>query len=60
MYEDISRFAGTWGLGFLVLLFLIALAYALWPRNRDKFERAKRLPLEDDDPRDEDDEETGS
>jgi len=63
MYEEISRIAGTWGLGFLVLLFLIAVVYALWPRNRDKFERAKRIPLEDEDaPRDrrDEDKEDGS
>lgn len=52
MYEAISRFAGTWGLVALVVLFLIAVAYALWPSQKDKFEKAKRLPLEDDDNKD--------
>lgn len=48
MYEAISRFAGTWGLVLLLLLFAVAVVYALWPGNRKKFDRAKRLPLEDD------------
>lgn len=48
MYEAISHFAGTWGLVLLLLLFAAAVVYALWPGNRRKFERAKRLPLEDD------------
>jgi len=48
MYEAISGFAGTWGLVFLLVLFAGVLVYALWPGNRTKFERARRLPLEDD------------
>ena len=47
-YETVSRFAQTWGLAFLVLMFLAVLAYALWPANRAKFSKAARLPLEDD------------
>ena len=47
-YETVSRFAQTWGLAFLVLMFLAVLAYALWPANRAKFSKASRLPLEDD------------
>ncbi|MCG8503360.1 MAG: cbb3-type cytochrome c oxidase subunit 3 [Sphingomonadales bacterium] len=48
-YEGLREFAGTWGLVFLVILFLGAVAYALWPSNKDKFEHASRLPLEEDD-----------
>lgn len=47
-YADLSHFAGTWGLVFLVILFLGAVAYALWPSNRDKFKRAAHAPLDDD------------
>ncbi len=47
-YETVSRFAQTWGLGFLVLMFLAVLAYALWPATRAKFSKASRLPLEED------------
>ncbi|MBK5912002.1 hypothetical protein CCR85_10930 [Rhodothalassium salexigens] len=46
-YEAFSRFAGTWGLVLLVVMFVIALAYALWPSNQDKFNRAARNPLDD-------------
>jgi cytochrome c oxidase cbb3-type subunit 4 len=45
--EEISRLAGTWGLVYMMAIFAIAVAYALWPSNRAKFERAARLPLED-------------
>lgn len=58
MYEAISSFAGTWGLVLLILLFAAAVIYALWPGNRAKFDRAKRLPLEDDTDRSESDSET--
>ena len=52
MYETLSRFAQTWGLGFFILMFLIALAYALWPSNRDLFRNAAHQPLEDKAPSD--------
>lgn len=48
MYDTIAQFAGTWGLVFLLLLFLVAVGWALWPGHRERFERASRLPLEDD------------
>lgn len=54
-YQTVSQFAQTWGLVFLVVLFGGVLAYALWPRNRKKFEKAARMPLEDDDNRPDDD-----
>lgn len=47
-YETVSQFAQSWGLVFLMTLFLSACAYALWPGNRARFERAARLPLEED------------
>jgi len=48
-YAEVSHFAQTWGLVFLVALFLGGVIYALWPSNRTRFDRASRLPLEDDD-----------
>jgi cytochrome c oxidase cbb3-type subunit 4 len=33
----------------LLILFVGASAYALWPSNREKFEHASRAPLEEDD-----------
>lgn len=47
-YQDLSQFAGTWGLGFLVVMFAVALTYALWPSNKDKFDKAAMMPLNDD------------
>jgi cytochrome c oxidase cbb3-type subunit IV len=47
-YVDIAQFARSWGLAYLFVLFLGICAYALWPRNREKFERASRIPLEED------------
>lgn len=47
-YEQFSYFAGTWGLVFLVVLFVAALGYALWPGNKARFDHAARLPLDDD------------
>lgn len=52
MYDKLASFAQTWGLGFFVLMFLVAVAYALWPSNRDKFREAANRPLEDKDPSD--------
>ncbi|MBL27438.1 MAG: CcoQ/FixQ family Cbb3-type cytochrome c oxidase assembly chaperone [Rhodospirillaceae bacterium] len=48
-YHAVSHFAQTWGLVFLVVLFLGVLVYALWPKNKKKFEEAARMPLEDSD-----------
>lgn len=47
-YEALRAFAGSWGLVFLMLMFFVAVAYALWPGNRDKFRQASRAPLDDD------------
>ena len=47
-HATLATFAQTWGLVFLVAMFATALAYALWPRNKAKFDRAARLPLEED------------
>jgi cytochrome c oxidase cbb3-type subunit 4 len=47
-YEDVARFVQTWGLVFFVVVFLVAVAYALWPANRARFRRAARIPFEDD------------
>ncbi|MEZ5937262.1 MAG: cbb3-type cytochrome c oxidase subunit 3 [Hyphomonadaceae bacterium] len=43
-YEAISHFAQTWGMLYFVLIFGVALAYALWPKNKDTFKRAANLP----------------
>lgn len=48
MYEMLSQFAQTWGLVLFVAAFLLVLAYALAPSNSAKFEKARRMPLCDD------------
>ncbi|WP_421788606.1 cbb3-type cytochrome c oxidase subunit 3 [Hyphobacterium sp.] len=53
MYDTLASFAQTWGLLFFFAVFIGVLIYALWPKNRDKFDRAARLPLNDDMPADE-------
>jgi cytochrome c oxidase cbb3-type subunit 4 len=47
-HADLVHFAHTWGLVYLVVLFVAVLAYALWPRNRRRFDDAARIPLKED------------
>ena len=47
-YEAVARFAQQGGTVYFAVLFLGGLIYALWPRNRDAFQRLAQLPLEDD------------
>jgi cytochrome c oxidase cbb3-type subunit 4 len=49
MYEILSSFAQTWGLLLFVALFLGALAYALWPKNQQRFDKAANAPLNESD-----------
>jgi len=52
MYEALSKFAQTGGLVYFVLMFAVALIYALWPRNQETFDAAAQLPLIDKEPGD--------
>ncbi len=47
-YGAIATFAKSWGLVYLLVLFVGAIAYAYWPRNKAKFDKAARMPLEED------------
>lgn len=47
-YESVSSFAQTWGMLYFVAVFVLVLAYALWPRNARKFRDAARIPFEED------------
>ena len=47
-YQSVSAFAQSFGLLYLFGLFLIILVYALWPRNKEKFDKAAQIPLEED------------
>ncbi len=47
-YDTVARFAQQGGLIYFGAIFIAGVAYALWPRNRDLFNRLSRLPLEKD------------
>lgn len=46
-FESFSHLAGTWGLLALLIMFIIAITYAFWPSNQEKFRAAANLPLDD-------------
>jgi cytochrome c oxidase cbb3-type subunit 4 len=47
-YDEIATFSKSWGLVYLTVMFLAVCAYALWPRNKQKFDRAAQMPLDKD------------
>jgi cytochrome c oxidase cbb3-type subunit 4 len=47
-YQAVSAFARSWGLVYLVVLFVVAIGWALRPRNRDRFDEAARIPFKED------------
>lgn len=47
MHEWLSNLAQTVGLLLFVLAFILVLIYALSPGNKKRFDRASKLPLED-------------
>ena len=47
-FDTVSAFAQTWGLVYLFILFLGVLFYAFRPGGKAIFDRAARLPLEED------------
>lgn len=48
-YETLVAFSKSWGLFYMMGFFLCVCAYAFWPRNRTRFDRAKHSILERDD-----------
>ena len=46
-YHSVSAFAQSYGLLYLFGLFIVVLAYALWPRNKEKFDKAAQIPFEE-------------
>ena len=48
MHSLITDLVTTWWTPVFVVLFIAVVVYALWPRNRAKFDKAARLPLQDD------------
>jgi cytochrome c oxidase cbb3-type subunit 4 len=47
-YRALAEFAQTWGLVYFVAVFMVVLAYALWPSRKQQFEEAARMPLWED------------
>ncbi|MBT3306987.1 MAG: cbb3-type cytochrome c oxidase subunit 3 [Alphaproteobacteria bacterium] len=47
-FQDVSYFAQTWGLVYLVILFIGMLIYALRPGAKKKFEDAAQIPFKED------------
>ncbi len=46
-YETVASVAPTIGLIFFITFFAAVVAYTFWPRNRDKFRRAAKMPLDE-------------
>ena len=47
-YRAVAEFAQTWGLIYFIVVFGLALAYALWPSRTKQFDEAARIPLRED------------
>ena len=47
-HETLVAFAKSGGLFYLMAMAIVALAYACWPSNKDRFDKAARDILEDD------------
>jgi len=45
-YETVARWVQQGGTVYFTALFVAALAYALWPKKREEFEKAARAPLD--------------
>jgi len=47
MYQFLASIAQSVGVLYFMGMFLAVVAYALWPRNRETFDRAASIPLQD-------------
>jgi cytochrome c oxidase cbb3-type subunit IV len=48
MYAFLAGLAQSVGLVYFAAIFGLVCLYALWPRNRERFENAARMPLSED------------
>lgn len=48
-HETLVAFSKSYGLFYLVAMSAVALAYALWPANQARFDRAAEQILDDED-----------
>ncbi len=49
MYETLASFAQSWGLIAFMAFFAGVIAYAVWPKNRAKFNAAAHSVLDEND-----------
>lgn len=47
-YRTLAEFAQTWGLVYMMAIFVGVLIYALRPSAKKKFDDAARIPLKED------------
>lgn len=45
-YETVATFTQVISLLLFIAMFLVVVAYALWPKNRKRFEEAQRRALD--------------
>jgi cytochrome c oxidase cbb3-type subunit 4 len=48
-HETLVAFSKSWGLFYLMGFFMCVVAYAFWPSNRERFDRAKTSILDRED-----------
>jgi len=48
-YETVSRLVQQGGAVYFFVIFLGGVVYAMWPKKKEEFQRAARLPLDEDD-----------
>lgn len=46
--DSLSAFAASWGSLYFAVMFVAAVAYALWPSKKSLFDHASRMPLSED------------
>ena len=49
VHDVLVGFSKSAGLFYLIAMAIVALAYACWPANRDRFDKAARDIVEDED-----------
>jgi len=48
-YDVLAHFIKMGGTVFFIGFFVLAIIYALWPKNKARFDQAAQIPLSDDD-----------
>jgi cytochrome c oxidase cbb3-type subunit 4 len=47
-YHFWREFAASWGSLYFAVIFFVAIAFAMWPSKRKRFEEAANIPLIED------------